>query len=109
MTVYFFWSLIQEWAVPIIYRTGLFVVGGAHPATVLIRTTTNLTVNLEDQIAQIINPQEFTRLCNAILTAEYGADFQVIDGTRSDEGNDGYLISEKRIIAMYCPIKPERK
>ena len=66
-------------------------------------------MNLEDQIAQIANPQEFTRLCNAILTAEYGADFQVIDGTRSDEGNDGYVISEKRIIAMYCPLKPERK
>lgn len=66
-------------------------------------------MNLEDQIAQITNPQEFTRLCNAILTAEYGADFQVIDGTRSDEGNDGYVISEKRIVAMHCPIKPERK
>jgi len=66
-------------------------------------------MNLEEQIAQIINPQEFTRLCNAILTARYGDDFQVIDGTRSDEGNDGYINSEKRIIAIYCPIKPERR
>lgn len=64
---------------------------------------------LEDQIAQITNPQEFTRLCNTLLTAHYGENFQVIDGTRSDEGNDGYVISEKRIIAIYCPIKPERK
>lgn len=66
-------------------------------------------MNLEDQIAQITNPQEFARLCDAILTAKYANDFQGIDGTRSDEGNDGYVYSEKRVIAMYCPIKPERK
>ncbi len=64
---------------------------------------------LEDQIAQITNPQEFTRLCNTLLTAHYRTDFQIIDGTRSDEGNDGYVISEKRLVAIYCPIKPERK
>jgi len=64
---------------------------------------------LEDQIALITNPQEFTRLCNAILTCTYGDDFQIIDGTRSDEGNDGYVSSEKRVFAMHCPIKPERK
>jgi len=66
-------------------------------------------MTLEDQISQITNPQEFTKLCNTILTEKYGHEFQVIDGTRSDDGNDGYLISEKRIIAMHCPIKPERK
>jgi len=66
-------------------------------------------MNLEEQISQITNPQEFTRLCNLVLTEEYGVDFQVIDGTRSDEGNDGYIVSEKRIVAMHCPIKPERK
>ena len=66
-------------------------------------------MTLEDQISQITNPQEFTRLCNTILTEKYGHEFQVIDGTRSDDGNDGYVISEKRIIAMHCPIKPERK
>jgi len=64
---------------------------------------------LEDQIALITNPQEFTRLCNSILTCSYGEDFQVIDGTRSDEGNDGYVCSEKRIFAIYSPIKPEKK
>jgi len=64
---------------------------------------------LEDQIALITNPQEFTRLCNSILTCVYGEEFQIIDGTRSDEGNDGYLRSEKRIFAIYCPIKPEKK
>lgn len=66
-------------------------------------------MHLEDKIAQITNPQEFTRLCNTVLTAHYDQDFQVIDGTRNDEGNDGYVVSEKRIIAMHCPIKPERK
>ena len=64
---------------------------------------------LEDQIALITNPQEFTRLCNSILTCIYGEDFQIIDGTRSDEGNDGYVYSEKRIFAIYCPIKPEKR
>jgi len=43
------------------------------------------------------------------LTEKYGHQFQIIDSTRSDDGNDGYVISEKRILAMYCPIKPERK
>lgn len=66
-------------------------------------------MTLEEQVAQITNPQEFTRLCNTVFSHKYGNEFQVIDGTRSDGGNDGYIISEKRIIAIYCPIKPERK
>lgn len=66
-------------------------------------------MSLEDQISQIANPQEFTRLCNAIFTALHGNDYQVIDGTRADGGNDGYVRSEERIIAIHCPIKPERK
>ena len=64
---------------------------------------------IEDQIAIMTNPQEFTRLCNSIFTCIYGHDFQVIDGTQSDEGNDGYVRSEKRILAIYCPIKPEKR
>jgi hypothetical protein len=66
-------------------------------------------MTLDEQISQITDPQEFTRLCNAVLTEQYGSDYQVIDGTRADGGNDGYVISEKRVTAMYCPIKPERK
>jgi len=66
-------------------------------------------MTLEEQIAQITDPQEFTRLCNSILTEKYGKAFQVIDGTRGDDGNDGYVITEKRMLAIYCPIKPERK
>lgn len=66
-------------------------------------------MTLDEQIAQITNPQEFTRLCNTVLIERYGNDYQVIDGSRADGGNDGYIISEKRITAMYCPIKPERR
>lgn len=64
---------------------------------------------LEDQVAQFVNPQEFTRLCNAIFNDIYGHGYQVIDGTRSDNGNDGYIRAETRLLAMYCPIKPEQR
>lgn len=64
---------------------------------------------LEDQIAQIVNHLDFTRLVNAIFTCTYGEDFQPIDGTRGDQGNDGYIMSEKRILAIYCPLKPQQR
>src|SRR5262245_45972662 len=64
---------------------------------------------LEEQIAQTVNPTLFTRLCNSLFTAAHGHAYQVIDGTRGDEGNDGWLETEQRIFAMYCPLKPERK
>lgn len=66
-------------------------------------------MNLEEEIRKISNPQEFVELCNTIFTEKYKENFQVIDGTRSDQGNDGYIISEKCILAIYCPIKPENK
>ncbi|MCG2659498.1 MAG: tetratricopeptide repeat protein [Kiritimatiellae bacterium] len=66
-------------------------------------------MDLEEQIARITNPQDFTKLCNTVFTAEYDNNFQVIDGTRGDEGNDGYISSEKRVLAIYCPIKPDKK
>jgi hypothetical protein len=66
-------------------------------------------MSLEEQIAQTVDPNLFTRLCNALLTAEHGHAYQVIDGTRGDEGNDGWLQSERRIFAIYCPLKPERR
>jgi hypothetical protein len=65
--------------------------------------------DLEEQIAQITNPDDFVKLCNSLLTAEYGTDFQVIDGTQGDEGNDGYLTSKQQLFAIYCPKKPERR
>jgi hypothetical protein len=66
-------------------------------------------MTLDEQIAQITNPQEFARLCNAVFTEIHGLDYQVIDGTRGDNGNDGYLSGEARMLAIYCPIKPEQR
>jgi hypothetical protein len=59
-------------------------------------------MNLSAQIALITVPQEFARLCNSALLAEYGNDFLPIDDDRPDRGNDGYLKSEKRLFAMHC-------
>lgn len=66
-------------------------------------------MTLDELIAQMTNPQDFTRLCNSVFTDIYGDAFQVIDGTRSDNGNDGYVASERRMLAMHCPVKPEQK
>ena len=66
-------------------------------------------MSLEDQISEIVEPALFARLCNTIFVAIHGHDYQVIDGTRGDEGNDGWLKSESRIFAIHCPAKPERK
>lgn len=66
-------------------------------------------MSLEDQIAQTVAPTLFTRLCNSLFTTEYGHSYQVIDGTRGDEGNDGWYEAERRIFAIYCPLKPERR
>ena len=62
-------------------------------------------MNLEAQISRINNPQLFVDMCNTILTEKYGDDYQIVDGTRSDEGDDGYIRSEERLFAIYCPIK----
>jgi len=65
-------------------------------------------MTLDDQIRQINNQQEFVDICNTVFTEKYG-DFQIIDGSRADQGNDGYVPSERRIFAIYCPLKPENK
>lgn len=59
-------------------------------------------MNLQNQISLINNSQDFTRLCNAVLTADYGDDFLPIDDDRADAGNDGYVKSEKQIFAAHC-------
>jgi hypothetical protein len=59
-------------------------------------------VNLQAQIELITVPQDFTRLCNAVLQVEHGAEFLPIDDDRADRGNDGYLKSEKRMFAAHC-------
>jgi hypothetical protein len=59
-------------------------------------------VTLESQIELMTVPQEFCRLCNAVLRASHGDDFLPIDDDQPDAGNDGYLKSERRIFAMHC-------
>lgn len=59
-------------------------------------------MTLTAQIELMTNPQDFVRLCNMILSAEYGTAFLPIDDDRPDRGNDGYLVSEKRMFAMHC-------
>jgi hypothetical protein len=66
-------------------------------------------MGLDEQIAQMTNSMEFVRLCNVLLTAEYEHNFQIVDGTRGDDGNDGYIASQELVIAIYCPTKPERR
>ena len=64
---------------------------------------------LDETVAQMVDPHEFVRLVNAVHIDMYPQDFQVIDGTRGDNGNDGYVASERRVIAIYCPVKPEQR
>jgi hypothetical protein len=59
-------------------------------------------MDLEAQIGLMTVPQEFVRLCNAVLRAQHGEDFLAIDDDRGDRGNDGYLKSEKRMYAAHC-------
>ena len=66
-------------------------------------------MDLEAQIRNINDQLEFVKICNAVFTAKYGHDFQIIDGSRPDGGNDGYIQSEKRLLAIYCPTKPENR
>lgn len=68
-----------------------------------------MSMDLENQIAQISNPQDFMRICDLVLESKYGDAYQAIDDSRSDGGNDGYIAREKRMVAVYCPKKPERQ
>lgn len=66
-------------------------------------------MSLASQISLMTVPQEFSRLCNAILRAEHGDDFLPIDDDRADAGNDGYLASERRMFAMHCFKRPQNQ
>ena len=66
-------------------------------------------MNLEAQIQLITAPDEFMRLCDALLAAAYGEDYLSIDDDRPDRGNDGYLKSEKRIFAVHCFKRPQNQ
>ncbi len=58
-------------------------------------------------LGQIISNDLFTRLCKALFSAEY-KDFQTIDDSGGDAGNDGYSESQQILFQMYCPEKPEK-
>jgi tetratricopeptide (TPR) repeat protein len=61
------------------------------------------------RISEIRNSQQFQDLCQQILAAEF-SDFQVLDDSSGDKGIDGYIPSNRRLFAMYCPEKsPVRK
>jgi hypothetical protein len=64
---------------------------------------------LDELVAQMTDPIDFVRLVNAVHVDVYRQDFQVIDGSRGDNGNDGYVASERRMLAIYCPVKPEQR
>lgn len=60
-----------------------------------------------ESIEQIVSPDAFASLCKALLAAEY-KDFQTIDDSGGDGGNDGYSESQKTLFQFYCPEKPEK-
>jgi tetratricopeptide (TPR) repeat protein len=60
-----------------------------------------------DNISQITSPDLFIKLCKQLLAAEY-KDFQTIDDSGGDSGNDGYSAAEEMLIQIYCPEKPQK-
>lgn len=66
-------------------------------------------MTLEAQINLLTVPQEFVRLCNALLRAQHEEDFLPIDDDVPDGGNDGYLRSECRMFAMHCFKRPQNQ
>ena len=57
-----------------------------------------------DRISKIESPDSFTDLCNSIFAEEF-FDFQVVDDSGGDAGNDGYSEEEKILFQYYCPRK----
>ena len=60
-----------------------------------------------NSINLITSPDEFSKLCKHLLAAEF-SDFQTIDDSGGDGGNDGYSESEKILFQLYCPKKPNK-
>jgi len=54
------------------------------------------------RIREIRNSQEFQDFCQQLLAAEHD-DFQEINDSGGDSGNDGYVPSKGRLYAIYCP------
>ncbi len=43
------------------------------------------------------------------MFAEYGSNYQAVDDTRADQGNDGYIATKKMLFARHCFVKPASK
>jgi tetratricopeptide (TPR) repeat protein len=56
------------------------------------------------RISDIRNTQLFQDLCQTLFAAEY-PDIEIPDDSSGDEGNDGYIPSQRRLFAIYCPEK----
>lgn len=60
-----------------------------------------------DLISQITSSDLFSRLTKALLASEH-KDFQTIDDSGGDAGNDGYSESQETLFQLYCPEKPAK-
>jgi tetratricopeptide (TPR) repeat protein len=59
------------------------------------------------KISDIRDPKLFQRLVHRLFVADRGVDFQVVDDSGGDGGNDGYDAARGILYAIYCPEKPE--
>lgn len=62
---------------------------------------TAVFMKLIDQLSSIQSPREWEELCDACFLAEFGLNYQTVK-SKKDNGMDGYIISEKRLIAKHC-------
>ena len=59
------------------------------------------------KIADIRAPDLFQRLVQRLFVAERGTDFQIVDDSGGDRGNDGYDAVRGILYSIYCPERPE--
>lgn len=60
-----------------------------------------------NSISNITSPDQFSKLCKHLFSAEFD-DFQTIDDSGGDAGNDGYSEKQKTLFQIYCPEKPAK-
>jgi hypothetical protein len=64
-------------------------------------------MSLIDRISLIKSPDYFTELCQSLFAVEY-EDFDVVDDSGGDGGNDGYTKQKQILFQLYCPKRPPR-
>jgi hypothetical protein len=60
---------------------------------------------MANRIVDIRDPTLFQRLVHALFAEERGRDFQIVDDSSGDRGNDGYDSQAGWLLAIYCPEK----